>query len=252
MTDAERFARLCQEEAEIVERGNGEGIGTYSEKRLHRILKRFVCDDVNAWEVPAVGRYVADVLTEGEITEIQTGAFHPLAKKLRAYLERTEYAVTVIHPILAEKTIFRMDKESGELLYKKRSPKKGRAENSLPQLYRIGELLPSERLTVKVLLIRADEHRFSERMRYRKEGAYDAELYPRELLGCVTLRTLADYEAFLPPEADSFTAAEYGKFSKLKGRNVYSALNFFCAVGLLRREKEGNRYRYHKSHGERS
>ena len=246
MTDLERFAALCEEEASIVERGNGEGIGTYGEKRLHRILKRFVCDDVHAWEVPVVGRYVADVLTEGQITEIQTGSFRPLTSKLRAYLERTDYGVTVVHPILAEKTIYRMDRESGELHYKKRSPKRGRAEDILPQLYWLGELLPDPRLTVKVLLIRADEHRFSERMRYRKEGAYESELYPRELLECVTLQGLSDYEAFLPPDS-SFTAAEYGKFSKLRGRNVYSALNFFCAVGLLRREKEGNHYRYFRT-----
>lgn len=244
--ERERFAALCEEEATIVERGNGEGIGTYAEKRLHRVLKRFVCNDVKGWEIP-VGRYVADVLTEGQITEIQTGTFRPLPKKLRAYLEETDCGVTVIHPVIAEKTIFRMDRESGELLYQKRSPKKGRVEDVLSELFWLGTLLPSERLTVKVLLIRADEHRFSERMRYRKEGAYDAELYPRELLDCVTLRTLEDYESFLPADTESFTAAEYGKYSKLKKRNLYSALNFFCAVGLLRREKEGNRYRYHKT-----
>ena len=243
MCDVERFAWLCEEEAAVVERGNGEAIGTYGEKRLHRILKRFVCADIHGHEV-RVGRYVADVLCDGRITEIQTGSLRPLLPKLRSYLEQTDYDVTVLHPILAEKTLFRMEKETGELLSKKRSPKKARIEDALCELYWLSEIFPSPRLTVQVLLIRADEHRFSERMRYRKEGAYDSELYPRALLDCVTWHTAEDFAPFLPPECDSFTAAEYAKHSKLKNRKLYSALNFLCAAGLLTREKEEKHYRY--------
>ena len=243
MSEFERFEMLCEEESQIAERGNGEAIGTYGEKRLHRILKRWISDDVRAQEV-RVGSYVADVLTDEGIFEIQTGSFRPLLPKLRYYLNETDHAVALICPLIVEKRIVRMERESGEVLYTKRSPKHGRVIDVLPEFFWISELLPCERIALEVVLISVEEHRFSERMRYRREGAYDAELYPRALLDCVSLRDLEDYRAFLPPEMESFTAAEYGAYSKLKARKLYSALNFLCAIGLLRREKEGKKYRY--------
>ena len=246
MTDFERFEALCQEEAQVVEQGNGEAIGTYGEKRLHRILKRFVCADIHTHEV-RVGRYVADVLTEEGITEIQTGSFRPLPPKLRYYLNETDYAVTVLCPLIAEKTIVRMDRESGEVLRVKRSPKHGRVMDVLPKLYWLGDLMENDRLTVEVALIVAEEHRYSERRYYNRAGTYDSQLYPRSLRDRVLLRTREDLDAFLPEGVEAFTAAEYEKYSKLKNRNLYSALNFLCAVGLLRREREGRHYRYYRS-----
>ena len=243
MNDFERFEALCEEEAAVAERGNGEAIGTYGEKRLHRILKRFVCADPNRHEV-RVGRYVADVLTEEGITEIQTRSFRPLVNKLRYYLEHTDYAITVLCPVIAEKTIFRIERESGEILRIKRSPKHGRVIDVLPELFWLGELMKEDRLTVEVALIVAEEHRYSDRRYYNREGAFDSELYPRALRDCVLLRTREDLYAFLPEGMESFVAAEYEWFSKLKGRRLYSALNFLCAVGLLRREQDGKRYRY--------
>lgn len=241
--DQARFAAICEEEANRAERGISTGIGTYSEKRLHRILKRYVCEDENAYEIP-VGKYVADVYDEGKITEIQTKNLGTLLPKLRYYLEQTDCSVTVIYPIFAEKTLIRMDRETGELLRSKRSPKKGRVEDILPELYPLSELFFNPRLGVKAVLIRADEHRFSERMRYRREGAYDSELFPRELVAEQTFSRRKDFLRFLPNDVDSFTASEYEAMTKLKKRKLYSALNFLCAAGLLRREKEGNRYRY--------
>lgn len=231
-----RFARLCEEEVAQVEIGASDGIGTYGEKRLHRILKRFVCADADCYEVK-VGRYIADVLDGGELTEIQTGSLRPLLPKLRYYLAHTEYRVTVLYPIIAEKTLFCMDPQSGELLSKKRSPKHGRAEDALAELFWLSELLLSPRITVRLLLITAEEYRFSERMRYRKQGAYDAERYPRTVQDCLILRQKEDYRCFLPKDAASFTAEEYARVSRLKGRRLYSALNCLCALSLLRREK---------------
>lgn len=243
MTEFERFEALCQEEARVVEQGNGEAIGTYGEKRLHRILKRFVCADIHTHEV-RVGRYVADVLCGQRIIEIQTRSFRPLVPKLRYYLEQTDFAITVLCPVIAEKTILRIDRESGEVLGTKRSPKHGRVIDVLPELFWLGELIKNDRLTVEVALVAVEEHRYSERRYYNREGAFESELYPQELIDCVLLRELEDFRAFLPEGMESFTAAEYGAYSKLKRRKLYSALNFLCAVGLLRREKEGNHYRY--------
>lgn len=243
MSERERFGALCAREAERADATAGERFELYAEKRLHRILKDFISEDAEAQEV-SVGRYTADLLAGGEITEIQTRSLRPLLPKLTYYLEETDYRVTVLHPILAEKTLIRAERDTGEVLSVKKSPKKGRIFDGLAELYWLSPLLPNERLTVRFPLLRADEVRYSERVRYRKSGAYEAELFPREWLDEAVLQAGEDYRIFLPEGTSDFTAAEYAKWSHLRGRKLYSALNTLCAVGLLRKEQEGKKNRY--------
>ncbi|MBO5938649.1 MAG: hypothetical protein J6Q82_04025 [Clostridia bacterium] len=243
MTARERFAALCEREADRADATAGERFELYAEKRLHRILKDFISEEEGTQEI-SVGKYTADLLVGDEITEIQTRSLRPLLPKLCYYLSDTEYRVTVVHPILAEKTLIRAERDTGEVLSVKKSPKKGRVTDGLSELYWLSSLLPNERLTVRFLLLRADEVRYSERVRYRKSGAYDAELFPRELLDEIVLGCREDYRIFLPEGLADFTAAEYAGWSKLRGRNIYSALNTLCAVGVLRKEQEGKKYRY--------
>ncbi len=243
MTARERFAALCEREAERADGTSGERFELYAEKRLHRILKVFISEEESTQE-RSVGKYTADVLVGDEIFEIQTKSLRPLLPKLTYYLEDTDYRVSVVHPIVAEKTLIRAERETGEVLSVKRSPKKGRVSDGLAELYWISSLLPNERLTVRFPLLRADEVRYSERVRYRKSGAYDSELFPRALLDEVILKEKEDYRMFLPEDKSDFTAAEYATFSKLRGRKLYSALNTLCAIGLLRKEQEGKKYRY--------
>lgn len=241
MTEKERFALLCEEEAQK-SASQGEGIGTYAEKRLHRILKRWVCDDASCYEV-SVGRYIADVLTEDGIFEIQTGSFRPMVPKLRSYLEQTDFHVTLIHPVFSRKNLIRVDRESGEILRRRKSPRGERVSDALPSLYDVGEFLTHPRVSVILLCVEADEFRYSERIRYRRAGAYDADLFPRALCEEKHLDRAEDYRVFLPNET-SFTASEYGACFGLKGRKLYSALNLLCKIGILRRESEAKRYRY--------
>ncbi|MBQ9783127.1 MAG: hypothetical protein IJW44_01245 [Clostridia bacterium] len=238
-----RFAALCEEEHQRLA-PEGGGIGTYREKSLHRILKRLVCDREECWEI-SVGTYVADVVQGTELTEIQTGSLRPLLPKLRYYLEETEYSVTVLHPIIAEKMIYRMDRQTGELLRKRKSGAHGRIADVLPELCWISQLLPSPRLKIRVVLIGCEEYRYSERIRYRKEGAYEGEVFPREYLGEQSFSTPAEYRGFLP-EADSFTAAEYGAWIKMRPRQANRALRALCALKLLDRELVGRKYVYRK------
>ncbi len=244
MTQAEReqFARICEEEAnrEPIK----QGIGTYMEKRLHRVLKHYFSEPEGQTEV-SVGPYVADIQAGNRIIEIQTGSFRPLALKIRYYLEHTEYDVTVVYPILSPHLLIRMDRETGEVLRKRRSSRQGKPVDLLSELYWLRELIPNGRLTVLVLSVGADEFRYSERMRYRREGAYDAELFPRELTDLLALREREDYAAFLPPQM-SFTAAEYAAWTKLTSRRANFALQTLCGMELLEREKIGKKYLYHK------
>ena len=238
----ERFARLCEEEAENP--SAPRGIGTYGEKRLHRILKRYFSETEEQTEV-AVGPYVADVKIGNRIVEIQTGSLRPLAEKLRYYLDKTECHVTVACPILAKHLLIRMDRETGEVLHKRRSSRPGRPTDLLPELYWLRDLLPNERLTLLILSVGAEEFRYSERVRYRREGAYEAELFPRELLEDYAMTERGEYEIYLP-EAESFTAAEYASCVRLRGRQANFGLQALCAMELLERELVGRKYLYRR------
>ena len=242
-----RFDALCRAYLSLAGVRDSETIGTYNEKPLHKILKRTVTSDESCFE-KRIGSYVADVCEEGSITEIQTGSFYPLAPKLTYFLKETQKDVTVVHPITEELTIVRVDPETGEVLRRAKSPKKGRVRDVLPELWYLRDVFPSERLTVAVPLLRAEEYRYSERQRYRKEGKYDAQFFPLGMLSWVELHTLDDVLALLPDTLrteDGFTAEQFGKAMGLpKGRRRAVALLFLCEKGICTREKKGRSFLY--------
>ncbi len=251
MTDdfRERFEELCRELLRGTDANggsSGEGIGTYNEKNLHRLLKKSLCDRDEECEV-WVGAYVADILTEGHIIEIQTGSFYPLAPKLRYYLEETGYRVTVVHPLIVEKLLVRIDRETGEVLRRKKSPKRESLVGVLPQLYYLRQMFPAPGLELVLPEVYGEEYRYSERMRYRRAGTYDAEFFPTGIRKITTLSTLEDVKAILPQElrtGGTFDRACFSSVTGLHGREMGSALMGLCALGILESSRTGKKYEY--------
>ena len=247
--DIERFAALAASEsytsADFFEE---QGIGIYKEKRLHKILKRTLCEKESCYEVK-VDRYIADICDDGVITEIQCGALSPLRDKLRYYLEETEYDVCVVHPIVAKRRIIRANKDTGEVLGRRLSPLKENIWSGLASLYPIREFLASPRLSVRFMFVELEEYRFSKKMRYRREGAYDREVFPIALLGCEDIDGADSLARFIPDGLKTrgdtpFSAADYAAAVEQKGIDAYSILNTLAAAGLLEREKQGRNVRY--------
>ena len=242
----ERFAELASAESyRAVGLSAEEGIGIYNEKRLHRILKRTLCDDESCFEVK-VGRYVADVLDGAVIREIQCRAFTPLAAKVAYYLSETDYSVEIVHPVTVKKRLVRADRETGEIIRIKTSPKHESIYNALARMYPLRELIGNRRLCLRVMLVETEEYRYSERRYYCREGRYDAESFPVALVDSVVLRTAEDYAALLPEElrGREFSAADFAPYCRLGKRDVYSALNVLAAIGVLHREQQGRRVVY--------
>lgn len=240
----DKFHKLCLDDAAMRE-NDGDGIGTYNEKRFHRIFKRFVSEDASCYEI-RVGSYVADVLCDGHITEIQTASFSKLAPKIKYYLEQTDYTVSVVLPLICQRRIIRAERETGEIRYVRRSPQKAQLSDALDHLYYLREFLGNTRLMIHVVLVSAEEYRYSERMRYRREGAYDRDLRPVDIKDEIVLRGAGDYLQFLPLgiRGAEFDSAAYSAASGMKGRKMYSALNVLSALGILERRQEGRKYFY--------
>ena len=246
MTEADRIRfKLIAHEVLMQERVEN-GIGTLGEKRLHKILKRFLEENEENHEVK-VGTYFADILSGNMITEIQTGSFRPLREKITYYLENTPYDITVVRPLPYVKTVCTVERESGELLSRKKSPRRTRPRDVLRDWYYLAEFLSNPRFTLRFLLLEEDEYRMTKK-KTRRWGK-ESELYeriPTALLDEELYEYQSDYLKFLPDDLpEEFTAAEYGKRAKLHGYAIYSALKLLEAVGLVEKgEKKGRSYVY--------
>ena len=165
--DFKGFSELCRQDRAMYG-SDAENIGTYNEKRFHRVFKRFVTEDASCYEVK-VGKYVADVLCDGHITEIQTKQFSNLKNKISYYLSETDHTVSVVKPLVCERKIIRADKRTGEVKYIRRSPKKEGLDDALCEIYHLRELIANDRLLIHLIFIKAEEYRYSEKVSARSK-----------------------------------------------------------------------------------
>ena len=231
-----RFRRLC-EEAMLEGRSNGDaGIGTLAEKRMHSIIKRYLCANADFHEVGVLNtRYVSDVRIGNEVYKVQTGAFYPMQKKIAYYLEHTDCTVTVVHPIAVNKWVCWVDPVTREISERKKSPKHESEKDLLPELYCLIPYLTNPRLKFRLLLLEVQDFRMlNGRSRDRKRGSTRYERIPLELLGEVNFTSPEDFRRFLPSELPPhFTVKEFARLTQFHGRDAYSAVRVLAAMGLL-------------------
>ncbi|MDR1465797.1 MAG: hypothetical protein LBJ11_10945 [Oscillospiraceae bacterium] len=181
------------------------------EKALHGIVKLYCAEGDGASCEVRVGRYVADVVGESGVLEVQTRDFGRLRPKLAAFLSVTQ--VTVVHPIAAEKWICWADPNTGELRSRRKSPRKGTIYHIFPELYRLGDIFPHPNLRFRVLLLQWDEYRLLDGDgAQKKRRASWADKQPLGLCADHLLAGPADYAALLPPGLpESFTSLDLSR-----------------------------------------
>ena len=130
--DQKLFADACQKI--VAKERETNGIGTLKEKTMHAVLKNFYEPDISHQEIK-VGRFVADILRDDEIIEIQTRSFNAMRKKLSVFLEK--YPVTIVYPIPHNKWLYWIDEDTGEVSKKRKSPKTGTFFDAFIELYKI-------------------------------------------------------------------------------------------------------------------
>lgn len=222
-------------------------IGTLSEKTLHSTLKYYLepCDDFH--EVAVCG-YVADIMRDGCIIEIQTRGFDRLRNKLRAFLK--DYPVTVVFPIAAEKTYFVTDSESGEVSPPKKSPRRGNIYDAFKELYKIKMLLESDNLYFHFVLLDVTEYRRTVKKSRRNHKGYElVERIPCNIINEVFIDSKEDFDKLIPDALPSpFTSSDLAKAIKRPRSLAQTALNVLLHVGAVTRVgKNKNTYLYEKS-----
>lgn len=245
MTEREAFS-LARDRV-LSESHSTVGIGGLAEKTLHKILKLTVEPDDSLHEVEYLG-FVADVKNGQGICEIQTRSAERLVKKLEAFLPAVR--VTVVIPVITEKTLRWLDKSTGEISEPKKSPKHETVYTAFEELYMIRRFLSSENLSVKMMLISVEEYKYLDGWdKTRHKGSTKLDRIPRELIRTVLLNAPEDYAALLPDELpDEFTSRELCRVLKAPKACASSIAGVFSSVGVIKAvRRKGSAYIYKKS-----
>lgn len=229
-----RFCRAC--ESAFNDTHSENGIGTLGERTLHKVLKfyyepRALCHEIK------IGGYVADIVNENGITEIQTRSFFPLRDKLAAFLPI--HSVRVVYPVAKTKWLIWVNPETGEATKKRKSPKCGGPWEIFRELYRIKPMLNNPHLSLTVILMDMEEYRtLNGWSADRKKGSVRQERIPLSLQDEINVDTTADYQKLMPEGLPPlFTSRDFKQASGLSLSVAQSALNVLVHVGAV--EKQG-------------
>jgi hypothetical protein len=129
------------------------GIGTLGESSLHAALKAWYAQPGDRLEVDVDG-FVADIVRGDLLIEIQTGNFSKLKGKLGRLVG--DHPVHLVYPVVAQKWIVRVD-EDGQLVSRRKSPRRGRVEDLFKELVRIPTLLVEPTFSLEVALVHAEQ-----------------------------------------------------------------------------------------------
>ena len=228
-----------------------QSIGVLKEKPLHATLKWWLDDNPAHHEIPLPCGKVADIFDGTTVTEVQTANFSALRKKLEVLLP--DYPVTVVHPLVRRKYLSWITPDTGETTPARKSPRVGSFTDGGKELVYILPLLSHPNLTVRLVLIDAEEQRLADGWGSGgKRGSHRAVLLPLSVEDTLTLREPADYAALIPASLPAtFTTAQFGKAAKMQGRNLNGTLKVLLDRGVITRtEKEGNAWIYERMSNE--
>jgi hypothetical protein len=218
-------------------------IGSLNEKPLHAALKEWYRHDGDLVEVPVDG-FVADLVRDGALIEVQTRSFSSMRRKLDRLLD--EHPIRLVHPIPAVKWIVKLDPDGSETS-RRRSPKRGIPVDVCSELVSFPALLDHPNLTLEVLLTEEDEVWRPDDRGWRRRGFVVEERRLVRVLDTVVVGSPADLPALLPPDLpDPFTTAD---LAERLGRTRHAAQKVaYClresgAVRTDGRDRRGYRYR---------
>lgn len=211
---------------------SNQGIGTLGEKTIHAVLKRYL-EPRSQFHEQKVDGFVADIMAEGEILEIQTGGFNRLRRKLEEFLPK--YEVTIAYPIPASKWVNWLDPDTGEITSRRKSPKSGTYYQAFAELYKIKQYLLHPCLHLRLFLIDMEEYRLLNGWsRDRKRGSSRYDRIPLGLVDELMINGPEDYKCLVPESLpEQFLSIDYRKETRLTLNRAQTALNVLAHVGAV-------------------
>lgn len=170
------------------------------ETTLHRQLKDHYAPR-GALVEQRVGRYRIDVVRGRELIEIQLASLSAIRDKIATLL--TEHRVRIVKPIIATKYLVKQKRAGGEVVSRRRSPKRGTLLDVFEELAHFTRVYPHPRLKLEVVLIEVEEWRFPGHGRRRRWRKNDHQVEDQRLIAVgegMTFRSAADLGKLLPPK----------------------------------------------------
>lgn len=233
-----RFQQACDK---IIDRNREKkGIGTLGEKTLHAVLKEYYEPDADSQEVK-IGSYVADIVGENGIFEIQTRQLSKLVPKLECFLQATD--VTVVYPVAQIKYLMWLDEETGELSKPRKSPKCLDEFSVFRELYPLRKFIKNPRFHFIACFLELDEIRnLNGWSKNKKKGSTRFDRIPKRIISEFRLECAEDYRQYLPLSLEKdFTSAQFADAWKTDRETARMLLNILEAAGMVVRSgKKGN------------
>jgi len=182
-----------------------------NEHSLHSEIKNWYSLPGDRFEVK-IDDFIVDIVRHALLIEIQTRNFSAIKMKLTRLLENHE--IRLVYPIPQLKWIVHVTK-SGEMMRRRKSPRKGRLVDLFYELVNTPNLVQEENFSLEVLMIEEEEVRCNDgKGSWRRQGI---SVNDRRLLK-VNSKTLfkseKDFRRFFPPYLiDPFTNKEFAKLS---------------------------------------
>ena len=223
-----------------------QGIGTLKEKTLHAVLKLYFEPDITCHE-KKIGSFVADVVTDNGIIEIQTRAFNNLRRKLTEFLGTSK--VTLVYPLPKTKWLIWIDEQTGEITKKRKSPKQGSLYDAVDELYKIRLLLNHPNIQIHIVFINMEEYRYLNGWSHdKKRGSTRYNRIPVELADEIVIKSAADYRKFIPDGLQlQFTTKDFKAAAGIHLHKAQTLLNILFYVGAVKRVgKQGNMHIYER------
>jgi hypothetical protein len=162
------------------------------ETSLHRELKRLCAGDDAQLEV-RLGKYRIDAVVDGELIEVQLGTLSAIRDKVRQLLAL--HRVRIVKPIVASKRLVYRRRRGGRIVRRRNSSKHGGLLDLFDELIHFTSVFPHPRLTLDVVLVDIEEHRYPGHGRRRWRRSNDFLVEDQKLLslgGQHRLQTAAD------------------------------------------------------------
>ncbi|MEQ1830415.1 MAG: hypothetical protein ABL921_30940 [Pirellula sp.] len=142
------------------------------ETSLHRKLKHHFAGDSDQVEVTVDGYRIDALDAHGRLVEIQHSALGAIRKKI-ANLLANGHSVRIIKPWIGCKWIETYDRQGGNLLRRRKSPKKLTAIDIFRELIHFTQVFPHPNMTLELLFVDCVEQRIDRPNRRWKRKQYE-------------------------------------------------------------------------------
>lgn len=221
------------------------GIGLYAERGLHAALKAAYASRPGARLEAAVAGKIVDVVLPEELVEVQTRNIGAIAEKILHLA--CVMPVRVVHPIIVETEIQRLDPVDGSLASTRNAKTRRDFYSLFDELVRASLLVASPNVRFDVVQVRVREVRLRDGSgSWRRKGDRVMSRDLLELVATTSLDSRADWLGLIPAGlAEPWDSAALGKALGIHASRARKILYTFAKAGLIRAEgKSGRRKRY--------